>query len=1249
MLVASIAAIGCSGTNGKPLPPDPITPANHKWFPITVGAGHELGKVGMKSDGPLTCEQCHDPGANDFTQFSCTGCHKHAQPVTDRLHGGEKLYSFNSEPATDGGVLLGCITCHKEGARVPYDHIGIDKECAQCHDIDNAFAALPVASFTHPTMGGSDCGACHVKTTWLDAGMVPSDAHDPSRDIYVDALIPTWAGTSITQVTAQNERLTLPMNHATTAIPAAALSACSNCHENAATGQYFPGDLHSSLSNLKLPQPTVCSDCHASTIPTGFVGPLAANPARIPASGEMRHEAVVWTGGVPGTVAAVPFDCGVCHKPPSQQLAATWGGWQELKADGGVGATGSAGFHASLRAASKPAATSCIDCHANTRASSTVTVPPLGILFDHTAPSAQGDCAACHASSAAINVSWTGGVYHAVGSTTPTTCLPCHAAERPIASTTWTNPTFKSSPFDYVTNSSMISHGDAQDCAACHNNAGTGTWGSNQNWAAGHFNHTPTSVAANTCVACHTTQRPDLNGYDAGTVGFDHVLNGNGDCFGCHQATVTANTYAKFTPIPGGDWKGGQLYPGSVLVSSVSEFIKLDEITLNKTGALVTSTSTINATLFNGMLHTSASLPAALNAGPSNNPDYTKCWHCHTNTAGTVTAYSNGKYHAALTNYAATFGGTVVPFPQPTNGCTSCHSQMRPAGIVEKAASTLQPMDHSAAFTAAVMIGGVSVTSVTQVECGVCHTSPGTTWTDGKFHANIGAAVPADCNVCHYPVMADAAKADVTTGTTFAMRHRSPQITFQACQTCHTGALAKGATTPIAATLWKTGAYHNSLTAQPSTCVDCHTISVPGPTVATQSSISYSLPPAAATTTNQGQWMSHGSTYVTGKDCAVCHLADAKKTGSAWSKADLFHTAVTNPTVCNQCHGTTNGGGGVLGTNNNLPTGLTNSTMVSTAAANAATGIPAGTLDQISHADINVASKDCALCHTQKGASTAAGVQGKEWAQAKFHVNFTTANPLLINGTSGRCSTCHMNVKPTAAFTQQAHAAYTAASGTTDCSSCHSIPGTGTLAAPNWLGATGGVPTTISVGGFTVSKPPAANSATIEGGIANLPHPTVGAQACSVCHPGGIGGKQAIGYDHLSTLINSNCNACHEAGSNLVGTVWNGATVAPGPAGAGDTRPFTLPTVKSLFKGNSHIVPSATTIPSNASPTYHFYPTDCKQCHTVPAGNGLTTSGAAYSTQSGSTSVGAWRFPHTESKMTNPTTCQFCHGNNIPN
>jgi hypothetical protein len=234
--------------------------------------------------------------------------------------------------------------------------------------------------------------------------------------------------------------------------------------------------------------------------------------------------------------------------------------------------------------------------------------------------------------------------------------------------------------------------------------------------------------------------------------------------------------------------------------------------------------------------------------------------------------------------------------------------------------------------------------------------------------------------------------------------------------------------------------------------------------------------------------MNHGASAVVGADCAKCHAADARPSGSAWSKSTPFHAVVTSPGACQACHGFANGGGAVAGTGNNLPAGLINSSTLTTASNDATTGVPSGTYDEIVHTDVNVSGHDCGFCHTQVGPSTAAGVQGKEWAQAQLHTNFSAATSLVMNGTTGRCSNCHMNVKPGASFVVQDHSAFTSAAGSQDCSSCHSWPGTGTASAPNWLGG-GGTPQFISVGGFAIPRPP-ASTATTQAGITNLPHPS---------------------------------------------------------------------------------------------------------------------------------------------------------------
>ncbi len=1186
-----------------------VTPASHTAFPIQSGAH------------ATDCATCHT-NPSTFSQFNCLGCHAHDQSPTDLVHASVTTgYAYQSQA---------CYGCHQVPVPQSFDHKGVTANCALCHDVGASFAALPQPGFTHMATGGADCGGCHSTSGWGTGTMhVPSGiVSNPANDVTVTGLVPSYAGTSISKLTPLAQTLPMGMNHATSAIASATLGTCSICHGDATTGVFYPGLFHSSLANAALTQPTVCSDCHAASAPRGFVGPMATQPARTPPSGEMKHDAVAWSGGAPTTTQLVVADCGVCHTSPSDAVQATW-------ATNPTG-SGAVSYHGSLGVAQMAQPSSCVDCHANSRPATVLTSStsalPAGATFDHRAAAATGDCATCHAGNAGTRwTSWSGGRFHLPGSATPSTCLPCHSGERPTSSAAWVSTTYTATPFDYVTNAAGIAHGDGQDCVACHAGPGTGTWGGSQNWVGGRFPHGPGTAAATTCIACHMSQRPDLQpGTTAAAMatllGFDHSVNGTGDCYGCHQATVTAGRYQNyFNPttqaLPNGDWGAGFYYPGADLVSGGDKFVTVTEIALTRSGSanLVTGSSTTSATLYNAMSHVSSDIPAAMTPGPAGSPNMNSCWHCHVNTNGVVSSYIGAQFHAALTNFSSSPGGTVTPFPQPTAGCNDCHADMRPAGIVEGAGSELQPMDHSALFTTPVTIGGATVSGVADMDCSACHKRPGDTWTDGAFHASIGGAVPQDCTVCHYPLMADAAVADVANGALYSMAHQSAAITVQRCDACHATALSRSTTTPLASALWQTGAYHASVAAQPTACLDCHSNSDPAPNVPTQSTVVYVLA-QGGTSTNGGQWMNHGASAVVGLDCARCHASDAKPSGAAWSRSTPFHASASSPGTCQACHGLTNGGGTAAGTNNNLPVGLTDSTTLTTASADATTGVPVGTHDEIVHTDANASGHDCAFCHTQVGPSTATGIQGQEWAQARFHASFSASAPLVLNATTGRCSDCHMNVRPGTSFAAQDHSTFTNASGSQDCSSCHSWPGTGTSSAPNWLGG-GNSPQFIAVGGFAIPQPP-ATSPTTEAGIANLPHPSV-TSGCSTCHSGGVGGKGAMGYDHASTLINTACNACHEAGSNLVATLWNGATTQS--AGAGDTRPFTLTSIRATRGGDSCTV----TAPN------HFYPVDCAECHNVPTGNGLTTTGTAYTT--------AFTFPHTSTKMSNPSTCNLCH------
>ena len=252
------------------------------------------------------------------------------------------------------------------------------------------------------------------------------------------------------------------------------------------------------------------------------------------------------------------------------------------------------------------------------------------------------------------------------------------------------------------------------------------------------------------------------------------------------------------------------------------------------------STTTVTDTIYNGMLHASTVLPAALAAGPTSSPDNSKCWHCHTNNNGIVTAFRNGQYHKALTSFRATPTGAVAPFAQPTSQCSDCHSFMMPDGIVELNGSDLWPMDHSAVLANPITVNGATVAKVSDLDCSFCHKSPGVAWSDGVFHANLpSTAVVSDCVSCHYPIIADAPVADTVSGTQYAMKHLSKQVTAQACQPCHPMAVANRAMLPASAALFKPGVFHTStsVATQPTACLDCHVVSQPGANLPTQSTL----------------------------------------------------------------------------------------------------------------------------------------------------------------------------------------------------------------------------------------------------------------------------------------------------------------------------------------------------------------------------------------------------------------------------
>src|SRR6266700_5816135 len=187
MLALTIVGAGCN-PSARP----GVTDKMHPWFTIEPGSTHEIGRV--ITEGKIDCGSCH-PAAATFKQLMCVGCHTHEQSVTDRLHLTVGKYV--------AGKGDGCDSCHTGVEKNPYDHADIVGGCARCHDVGNAFAALPKDNFNHPPTAGADCSNCHQPRDWKDA--TPANAHDPSHDIMVTAQLPTYAGQSIVTLTSQDQ------------------------------------------------------------------------------------------------------------------------------------------------------------------------------------------------------------------------------------------------------------------------------------------------------------------------------------------------------------------------------------------------------------------------------------------------------------------------------------------------------------------------------------------------------------------------------------------------------------------------------------------------------------------------------------------------------------------------------------------------------------------------------------------------------------------------------------------------------------------------------------------------------------------------------------------------------------------------------------------------------------------------------------------------------------------------------------
>ena len=151
-------------------------------------------------------------------------------------------------PVSAGAHAVDCAVCHDGSATFT------QFTCLGCHQHDQATCASEHTNVAGFAYASAACYGCH-----RDPGQMPSPSgvvYDPARNLTLDALVPSYAGTSIAGLAAQTESLPMGMDHQTGQLPGVNVGDCALCHAGASADAYYPGALHSSLGNQQLAQPS---------------------------------------------------------------------------------------------------------------------------------------------------------------------------------------------------------------------------------------------------------------------------------------------------------------------------------------------------------------------------------------------------------------------------------------------------------------------------------------------------------------------------------------------------------------------------------------------------------------------------------------------------------------------------------------------------------------------------------------------------------------------------------------------------------------------------------------------------------------------------------------------------------------------------------------------------------------------------------------------------------------------------------
>lgn len=683
---------------------------------------------------------------------------------------------------------------------------------------------------------------------------------------------------------------------------------CGECHvAGAANWRTFVAFSHS-------PVPATCTDCHHSAQPTALVNQMLHT---YPGVGDCVacHAAdagVTWTNGTYDH-QPIPSTCVECHAAERPTTVVNGfshdiGGTGDCAAcHHSVGATWADGYFSH-----SPAPTNCLDCHASDRPAGAVGPAPG---FDHAAANGAGlgDCRSCHIVFSSTQTDWSGGSYSHVPE--PTTCIDCHLGKRPVG-------LVGTPPFDHA-------NGGTGDCASCH--TVTTAHPVEADWAGGTFSHVPAPAS---CIGCHVGDRPAA---PVGTPAFDHSIAGMGDCKSCHLDPGGTWAGGQFDHIPAPTSCIDCHLAQRPLTLTSSGF----NHSLNGTGDCaechhnpgVSWTGAANTFDHNTLLPATrcdschaAQRPAAANNVPwsiplpPNNPNRpnlflhsvmatTDCKGCHLDPGG---AWAGGQYEHVPppvqcsvchvnqrpvgvfpgTSFDHQFGGMgdcgachtvkanwsgAIDFshsPVPTS-CIGCHVGDRPTGTV----GTNPPFNHASNNGAGLG------------DCKICHLSPGVTWTGGVISHSPRPTTCAGCHGTQKPAAAVRSTNPVVVDGQHYVNDYLHSLVAGDCAACHAGV-------PPQASDWTGGKYSHS--PAPASCTTCHAITKPTVVVAGFDHSQAGLGDC------KGCHLSPGVTW-TGATAIPTRVTITPPTGRNWPTITAAHPVIDSAKsglTCTTCHGT---------------------------------------------------------------------------------------------------------------------------------------------------------------------------------------------------------------------------------------------------------------------------------------------------------------------------------------------------------